>query len=1368
MDIYKADGSKWMENVPITSSCEKREELMACDYIKLAWDSDKDDIIPMGAFIIYKYPDGSEERYTLAEPYSPIAKNERCWRYEPEFQSRTMLWGNIPFFLYTKTDTTTKETDWSLTDTPENFLRAITDAIYNETKERWTFAVGSSLDPSATVSFSDISILSALASIASAFDTEYWFEKKSSIIHLSKAINGDGTTLEVGNNVGAPSVTRQGKYYNRFYIFGSTRNIEQDYKGSQVNNIINKRLTLNPTTYPNGYLDYSEGGPVSSCVLYFDDIYPSARGIFVSNIVTRRRYVLDDISGGKIELGTDSSGNIIYDTYTIYYIQLSYTNESGKVVPFPFNNSTYDEEDNPSGMLIKGKNLTCHFLSGQLQGREFEVTYHKTSETLSSIDGDVVIPDDCYELNYIKEGDYIIPASSVIIPALNDKVGLVNCKMPEAYVTDAQNRLYQEAVKLINAEYLDTETGVPVDHNQYEVKSYPHCFRLLNSGLYVGEKVLFIHNDKTLATRVLGITVSLEHFEQQTITIGNQKRKGSIEELREIASENEENRKADRKYSESIGQRGSRFTSRSLEDAEETFGALIDAKFENYDPAITPIAIKTMQLIAGDKSLQFLLYPTYNGSRPINPYVYDNDTKQLSWSTHYLRHMTLGQEDISLGRTYSSYYKWRITAGSTSAFSVPEKMYYVYVKGKYYTTGSYSTNTEVICTDTAIGFTEVSNYYHFLIGILSSEKNGVRSFTTLYGFTEILGGQITTRTIKSSDGNSFWDLLGQEFKIGNAIHYIDGKLTITGTILQQGTGDEAQVTVFRGAYDPSMTYHNGDEVTYEVGGILSTYRYVNSVSSSGNAPTNETYWVLVAKGGRPGADGQPGKDGEPGKDGQPGKDGEPGKDAQTIVKSFIFKRGASGSVSTPSGGTFSSPMPSPLDGWSDGVPSSTDSEDLVYMSTRIFTSDGKSPQQSSWTKPQPISDATDIAFLWSESVTEPANPSTSMETWSATATSESVWMAMRKLSMGLWGDWVVVKIKGEAGADGSDGPSLVYRGEYSADKVYYGTSTQINAVKYNGIYYVTLTPNQAGLPSRKESWSNIAPTNTAYWAVYGAQFESVATDLLLADTAAIRDLTVNKVRTSNEADGTKVVIEGNEMMMYDTDGALKMRVHGNNLSSDSGSSSSGSIVGYSKSETSSVIPAESTVYNYNCGTLATFSVNENNKVTFSSFNATALLTVGTGQPSREVTLYLTIYVDGVPVASGSSSGNNGTSTLISSFDRSFTAGTHIVTASATIVISNGSQTTASMAFNLRTSSYSIIHYQEFVEVAKNGLRAIFGTTQYRASFARESGDVKLLLVAGDYGVKVSPSSLRVKIGGSWYSLSISSGTVKATSVTDSD
>lgn len=91
---------------------------------------------------------------------------------------------------------------------------------------------------------------------------------------------------------------------------------------------------------------------------------------------------------------------------------------------------------------------------------------------------------------------------------------------------------------------------------------------------------------------------------------------------------------------------------------------------------------------------------------------------------------------------------------------------------------------------------------------------------------------------------------------------------------------------------------------------------------------------------------------------------------------------------------------------------------------------------------------------------------------------------------------------GEKGEKGDRGPTVVYRGIYNSSTIYYGTDKRVDCVKHKGneTYYIATVDAGNG-------FNNQDPTTpkTKYWNEFGAQFESVATHLLLAEKANIGD-----------------------------------------------------------------------------------------------------------------------------------------------------------------------------------------------------------------------------------------------------------------------
>ena len=492
------------------------EELMTSDYIQLSWVSDNGAVIPISSYVEY-----NGEKYRLLEPYTPQMDNELKYVYTPIFHSRVMVWDKqiVPVYTYSEDGNTIigKEFDWSFTGSPVDAMYIIKQAIKNETGEDWSIQIG---EVPATISISSqsTSILSMLNTIASECDTEWWADKKDNTLYLSKCVYGEPITLEVGNNVQAPTVTNDNRgYFTRFYAFGSTRNITQDYdNGQATNHVVNKRLTLNPAKFPGGYKDIKEGLTANEIfvkVLYFDDVYPSSR-LTISDVRARLKYRLDN-SGNKIKIG-GTEEEPIYEQYAIWFFQIE--------------NFTFNIDS-----IIEGKTLSVSFESGQLAGREFELNYHNEAETVK--DGNDVTS------FYVKAGDFeiildestgtIIPGLSYIIPQDGDSVVLFNIIMPDKYITSAQNELEEK---------LDKEISLLIqDNNIYKTSSYPTVFYNNNIDIRMGQAVTFINKTNQLSTRVQAVEKRLDLPCYQTIKLGNKIMKGNTQQLKdEVASVNQD------------------------------------------------------------------------------------------------------------------------------------------------------------------------------------------------------------------------------------------------------------------------------------------------------------------------------------------------------------------------------------------------------------------------------------------------------------------------------------------------------------------------------------------------------------------------------------------------------------------------------------------------------------------------------------------------------------------------------------------------------------------------------------------------------------------------------------------------------------
>lgn len=366
----------------------------------------------------------------------------------------------------------------------------------------------------------------------------------------------------------------------------------------------------------------------------------------------------------------------------------------------------------------------------------------------------------------------------------------------------------------------------------------------------------------------------------------------------------------------------------------------------------------------------------------------------------------------------------------------------------------------------------------------------MRSFVTLYGFSEVLPGRVTTDRVVSGDGNSFFDFVANALKLGDKLSYNvngDGELKIKGTIVQSQSGSESYIGCFRGTYNSSYTYYNGDEVTYTLNGLTSTYRYIYATPAKGVAPSNTVYWTVTAKGSK-GADGT----------------------------SITIKGTLSDTSKLPATGT-------------EG--------DAYIINGDLYVWNGSKWENIGQIKGEKgdkgddgsAGNYTELRFAKNGSTTSPPslsksslNPSGWTTTTPSVGSAEYLWMTSAVKSgdgKTLVSQWTTpVRLTPYNGKDGADGssPVMVYRGTYSSSKSYYGNKNRLDCVKNGSTYYIARI--DAG------TFSNVAPPNTNKWNSFGASFESVATNLLLAEGANIGDWSMKGGRIVSTL-GTGDIIE---------------------------------------------------------------------------------------------------------------------------------------------------------------------------------------------------------------------------------------------------
>lgn len=1067
--------------------------------------------IPVGAYCIYK-----NITYYLMDPDDFKKKSSRNFEY-------TLVMYDIGAILskYKCRDIVSKRLKFDYTAKPHEHLQLIVDNL-NMRDSGWK--VGECIEAEEkTINYNHIFCSEALPTIADTFKTEYEIDPAIKTIHLRKVEynKGEPLPLEYGKDKGfVPGLGRSNKDGNRpvtiLYVQGGEQNIDFSKYGS-------KELLLPK----NQRLEYEGRAYVSD-----------AEGLYIKRADT----TLTDVQEDSLDCSHISpkrvgsvSNVVVSDKEKNFY---------------DFIDSSIPDDLNFEDYVIEGNNMTVIFQSGMLAGsnKEFEVKYvHKERKFLitpQEIDGQIM-PNDIYK------------------PNLGDKYAVFGIQLPDAYICNNSTKegaswdMFREAAKYLykNEDPKFTFKG--------ELDSIYSKKRWLSIGgkIKLGGYILFKDPQfipEGIKIRITSIKEYIHRPYSPIIELSNTTTGATVSsELNKIES-NEV--KTDNQYKNSI-----QFTKRRFRDAKETISMLNDALL-HFSGSISPISVQTMSLLVGDESLQFRFVNNKTNPTQVEYLVtYDSKKKVLSAPGGILQHMTIGIDTLSSGHKASEYKFWDIEK-YTSPTLTETVGYYLYVKAnKNGTTGSY------VLSKNAIKLEGVEGYYHFLVGILNSEFEEDRSFVELFGFTEILPGRITTDRIVSSDGLNFMDFVNNAFRVGNSDSYFDWntkgdkKLRLKGTIVQSESGDESPIGCFRGVYDNSYTYYWGDEVIYDDGTGYSMYRFVSKNPVKGISPNNSNYWIIVAQRGvgisntdvlyaisssnttAPTSGWQ--TTAPAWKDGYyiwsktkvvytdgdivytdaaciTGGKGETGNGISSIIEQYYLSSSATSLLN----GSWSNSRPTWKNGWyiwTRSVINYTNGNSITTEAICVTGEKGETGDDGI------NGDYFEYRYAVNGSRSTPPSLSKTSRNpsgWSTTVPTvgnlQYLWFTVAKINgetNSLIQNWSTparqTPYDGVDGRNGDTGPTMVYRGVYGSSKVYYGTSKRVDAVKYNGHYYVARVDAGNG-------FQNHVPTDTAYWNDFGAEFESIATNLLLAEGANIGEwfMSGGKI-VSTLLDGNKIILD---------------------------------------------------------------------------------------------------------------------------------------------------------------------------------------------------------------------------------------------------
>ena len=756
MIIYNNAGNKVLE-IEVDDNSYRNRAVMGDHSLTLYYSLPEHVEIPVGSYCEFQ-----GETFTLKRPENFKMKHKRLFEYTVLFdppEANAKVWkfrnpvdGRLKF---------------SLTAKPHEHLQMFVDNM-NRRDKGWT--VGECIDGvEALIAYDHDFCIDALTRMASTFKTEYEFTGKRVSLRKIEYNKSNPLPLSYGRGNGfKPGVGRSNTGDNPpteiLFVQGGTDNIDPSKYGSS-------ELLL----------------PKNQTLAYDGEHFEDEDGFIAKNA---RRYVVDE-AGLSIRRDDKQLSSLAEDSLDCSEIYPKRVGTVNTVVVVDEKNNFYDIVDTsiPSSLnyeecLIEGETMTVVFQTGMLAGREFEVKYYHNAVKGKAARRFEIVPADI---------DGQTMPNTTFAPKSGDKYAVFKCMLPTAYICDNATKtgaswdMFRAAVKCLfdNEDLKFTFTG-ELD-GIWSKKDWVNIGGRIKLGGYIRFSDDQFQKDGVLV-RITGIKDYINKPHSPVIELSNTTVSGSVSStLNDLKSEEV--------IVDDLHRDAIQFTKRRFRDAKETISMLEEALLDNFTNSINPIAVQTMSMLVGDESLQFRFVNSKTSPVPVtHRIVYDNETKQLTAEAGIIQHMTLGINTVSASHKVSEYKFWDMTAYTSAVLDDGKKKYYLYAKvSKTAQTGVF------ILSENAIKLEGVSGFYHLLVGVLNSEYNEERSFVTLYGFTEILPGRITTDKIVSTDGNTYFDLLkgiisGQiKFKSGSSgLYELDEWKAVNGLITQaQNTANAA-------------------------------------------------------------------------------------------------------------------------------------------------------------------------------------------------------------------------------------------------------------------------------------------------------------------------------------------------------------------------------------------------------------------------------------------------------------------------------------------------------------------------------------------------------------------------------------------------
>lgn len=774
MKIYKNDTE--FIDIDVTDSSYRYRAIRGDNALTLYFSSPTHVEIPVGSWTEFQ-----SQRYELTQPENFKKHSTRNFEYTLVMEGEQTRLKRYKF-----RDSTSGRLKFSYTAKPQEHLKMLVDNLNSRefsenASENLLWKVGDSVDSAdKVISYNHTSCWDALNQMADTFETEWEVDGRT--IHLRKVEYNKDTeqekslALSYGKGNGFKSGVGRSNADNSnpvevLFVQGGNKNIDSSTYGNSV--------LLLPQEQQ---LEY-EG----------------------------RTYVVDK-DGLSIRRADTELKTGMEDSLDCGHIYPHREGAVSKVEPiekgdlYDFIDESIPESLDYNKYLLEGESITVIFQEGMLVGKEFEVNYVHPERRFK------IVPQDF-------DGQQM--PNKNFKPEVGQKYAVFGIGMPESYLRDDETQsgaswdMFREAAKYLyeNEEPRFSFTG------ELDGLWSKSDWTNIGGKIKLGGYVFFSDNQfqpEGIQIRIVGIKDFVNNPYSPTIELSNVTVGGTVSSQLKKVDSNEV-------VVEELHRDALQFTKRRYRDVQETMKMLEEAQL-NFSNSIQPLTVETMQAIVGDESLQFRFIQSREEPIPVTHEVrYDKDKRKLMADAGVLQHMTLGIDAIRPTPDVGMYKSWELPEYESAVLDKPENTFYLYAKvSKNGGDGEFRLEEKSQAMDGG-------DSYYLLMGILNSEYEGERSFVSLYGYTEILPGRITTDRIVSTDGSTYFDLVKNEIG-GNLKFYAkNGSL----------------VSVNQGIEDAVDEVHIGGENLVENGQIDEESSLYGFATRTVNVEAMRTYVLSV-------------------------------------------------------------------------------------------------------------------------------------------------------------------------------------------------------------------------------------------------------------------------------------------------------------------------------------------------------------------------------------------------------------------------------------------------------------------------------------------------------------------------------------------